>query len=553
MLKIIVIYCFLIISLDGALSTIIECNFNTFYNYNTVGPIYKCEVENNPNILTQESAQISEINGTHTISKNNDYVFGFKANFKTIQVFPIGLEKFFKNLKLIIIFSCQLKEIHQSDLKVFPDLITFSLASNKIEVIEEGLFDFNPNLEFVAFYETEIIHIDPNVFDHLTKLSHIRSFASCFYQDIFGSEGKVQSNIKVVKSNCTNSEFLNISKKVKNLEIESKTITLEALSIKLDKLEKGFNFSKFLKFRPISLVYQNLKQTVRCHLSNVQLISNVSKVVKLIQNTLAESQTKTYSILSRIDSHLAKHDTKFDQIQNSHSQLQDNMFSTYRNMITKISQPTNLQNEIKSSISRVEFKVNELSSSHKDAVISQTQKLNELKISQNDVKNVQVNLKTTLESVKTSLIESQETSFSNLTSNFNELKKNIKSIQDETRLSISNIEVKLSDHVVFQNYIKESINKNAEVGDTLAGFGEKLRNFDGKFEELEGKFETFESIQEKTSKKLDQIEQELTSKFQDMSTDFNEKVKGIEKRMMKKFEDLLEQKLEKFFTQKFGF
>jgi len=74
-------------------------------------------------------------------------VLGFIAKYQTIQFFPKGLDKYFKNIKLIIIKSCQLKEIHQSDLKVFGDLVAFGLYDNEIEVIEAGLFDFNLNLE----------------------------------------------------------------------------------------------------------------------------------------------------------------------------------------------------------------------------------------------------------------------------------------------------------------------------------------------------------------------------------------------------------------------
>ena len=116
------------------------------FTWPVVGNIYYCFVDNNPNILTQESAQIREIRGSHGSSKTNDDVLGFYAVSKTIQYFPQGLEKFFKNLKVIFIGSCQLKEIHQADLKPFANLVIFYLNGNPIEVIEEGFFDFNPNL-----------------------------------------------------------------------------------------------------------------------------------------------------------------------------------------------------------------------------------------------------------------------------------------------------------------------------------------------------------------------------------------------------------------------
>ena len=143
--------------------TNIECTFGpSSFVYTILGYIYQCEVKNNPNIVSQESAYINSIYGAHGISKTNDDVFGFYANQKTIKYFPSNLHKFFKNLKAIHLDPSQLQEIHQSDLKYFPDLIYFDLVYNSIEVIEEGLFEFNPNLQFVRFYESKIVHIDPN-------------------------------------------------------------------------------------------------------------------------------------------------------------------------------------------------------------------------------------------------------------------------------------------------------------------------------------------------------------------------------------------------------
>jgi len=253
----------LILAFDGSsTSTNIECSYNVGGRYVVLGNIYHCWVDNDLNITTEESAQISGVNGTHKNLRSNDDVLGFHASSTIMQLFPRGLEKFFKNLKMINIQDSQLKEIHQSDLKVFPNLVYFALGKNEIEVIEEGLFDFNPNLEFVGFEESKIIHIDPNVFDHLTKLSNFWFYSvPCVDQDIYDSSGDIQEIIQVVKSNCSNSEFLSLDNQIKNLEIESKTLNSEVFGAKLESFEKSFNNSKFSKFRPLNYKFQNLKLT----------------------------------------------------------------------------------------------------------------------------------------------------------------------------------------------------------------------------------------------------------------------------------------------------
>jgi len=221
---------------------------------------YLCDVSNNLNITTEESAVISGFNKTHEDSKSNDDVIGFIAHRTTIQFFPKGLDKIFKNLKVIEIRFCELKEIHQSDLKVFPNLVSFELENNEIEIIEEGLFDFNPNLEDVSFWESKIIHIDPNVFDHLTKLrTFLFDSVPCVSYNVFDSKENVPKPIKIVKSNCSNAEFLSLDRQIKNLEIESKILNFENFNTKLETFEKSFNNSKFSKFRPLNYKFEILK------------------------------------------------------------------------------------------------------------------------------------------------------------------------------------------------------------------------------------------------------------------------------------------------------
>jgi len=256
----------------SATSTNIECNYHNGINYVVVNSLYFCYVDNEPNILTQESAGISSVNGTHENSKNNNDVLGFVASGRTIQFFPKGLEKVFKNIKVIDIEFCELKEIHQSDLKVFPNLIVFVLDKNKIEVIEEGLFDFNPNLESVGISESYIIHIDPNVFDNLTKLRNFWIYTvPCAYLDIYNSTKQAQEGIKAVKSNCSSSDFVSLENQIKNLKIESKTLNFEDFNTRLETFEKILKNSKFSKFRPLNYKFEFLKN---------QTSSNVHQIVK---------------------------------------------------------------------------------------------------------------------------------------------------------------------------------------------------------------------------------------------------------------------------------
>jgi len=297
-----------------------------------VGSIYRCYVNNNPKIITKESAEINLIIGTHENSKSNDDVIGFDAREKTINFFPKGLDKFFKNLKLIYINTCQLKEIYQSDLKVFPNLVYFGLFDNDIEVIEEGLFDFNPNLEAVGFSEAKIIYIDPNVFDHLTKLSDFWFYSvPCIDQYISNSKEMVQEAIKIVKSKCLNSEFLLLVNQIKNLEIESKTLSSETFNTKLLEFENIFKISKFSKFRPLNYKFEmfknesssNFHQSASLDTKLVNHGENLKELITSGQNKIIEELGVFYNELKPNLKSMQKIDNNEEQIVNFETKMKE--------------------------------------------------------------------------------------------------------------------------------------------------------------------------------------------------------------------------------------
>ncbi|XP_070501646.1 myosin-9-like [Chironomus tepperi] len=247
MFKIIILLLCMTLALPGSSqSASLECKYYSSY-WSSLGTIYRCEVQNSVTISSPDAAQIDSVTGTHLAGYNNDnvelfYVYGIGQ----IHFFPRGLNKIFKNLKGIQIYSTGIKEIHQSDLKYFPNLKFLSLSANSLEILEKDLFEFNPDLEVIYSNSNKISHIDPNVFDKLTKLKtlYLRS-NPCI--DIYADNNStaVQNVIKTAKKQSTNSDYLNLEQKVKNLEAESSALSSEQLKEKLEKLENEVKNSKF--------------------------------------------------------------------------------------------------------------------------------------------------------------------------------------------------------------------------------------------------------------------------------------------------------------------
>jgi hypothetical protein len=229
-------------------STSFECEYKNS-GWSTFDKIYYCDIQNTVNITSLDEAQIHDISGTHEDGYNNDNVVAFTIQKVQIHYFPRGLNKIFKNLKGIQIAGVGLKEIHQSDLKDFPNLINLILYNNNLEILEENLFEFNPNLHYIFLYSNKISHIDRKVFHKLTKLKILYLTSNtCINMYAYSNPTALQNIIKTAKAQCVNTDYSNLEQKVKNLEIESKYLSSENLKEKLEKLENEIKKSKFQNF-----------------------------------------------------------------------------------------------------------------------------------------------------------------------------------------------------------------------------------------------------------------------------------------------------------------
>jgi len=255
-----------------------ECNYLTS-DWNFIGPIYYCDVQNAVNITSLDAAQVDDISGAHWTGYNNGNVEGFHVYERgQIHYFPRGLNEFFKNIKGIYIGKTGLKELHQSDLKHFPKLITLASLSSDLEILEENLFEFNPNLDYIDLGINKITHIDPNVFDKLTKLNTLYLWSNtCINMFALKNQTEVQNVIKTAKAQCINSDYSNMEQKVKNLEIESKNLNSENFKIEIENLENLIKNSKFPNFFQENLKYLKSALIEKKKLEFFNIISAITK------------------------------------------------------------------------------------------------------------------------------------------------------------------------------------------------------------------------------------------------------------------------------------
>lgn len=197
--------CLFLQLLSTSSSAVIECDYR-IADWFSIGKHYQCKVENDPYILSAEDAVITSVTGTHFEDKTNDDVVSISFDFKNMTFFPRGLEMFFKDLKAIHVYRGTLKELHQSDFKELSKLIVISIGATQVEVLEEGLFDYNRELQYIFLVYNRISKIEPNVFDHLNKLESLDLQSNvCINKYSMYNKRETKHLIERAKSMCTGS------------------------------------------------------------------------------------------------------------------------------------------------------------------------------------------------------------------------------------------------------------------------------------------------------------------------------------------------------------
>ncbi|KAL7012464.1 hypothetical protein ACKWTF_014863 [Chironomus riparius] len=281
----------------------IQCEYG-ISSYHAVGYVYECVLQNTLNIKSRESAVINSVNGSHSSGKSNADVTGFWSwdSSCVIEYFPRNLDNIFTNLKMILIQYGRLKEIQQSDLRPFTKLVFLSLYNNEIEFLEDGLFAYNPELEYVGFAFNKIIHIGSQVFDNLNKLTWLRLLGNkCINMDAVNNQTTVKEVISQAKSKCLS--FPEIDKELQKLENSLLCVNSESLPIfdqNLQKLQNRFQNSTISQYLPLKERFQAITSwkskniwTVKDKMSSIEtaLASCKSELnqIKIIKTTGKEA------------------------------------------------------------------------------------------------------------------------------------------------------------------------------------------------------------------------------------------------------------------------
>lgn len=210
----------------------ITCIFS-LEDFKSIGEIYTCEADK----VIQIDEKNTEISFT-TLS-GNDKVKALKFETHLMKFFPQGITKTFSNLLAIYMNDGVLSEIHQADLQPFPQLRYLDLFENQLEVIEADLFKFNEHLEVIWLSNNRIEHINPKVFDHLTKLNFLYLMDNVCIQQSETNQTHVKKLIQNVKEKCSNEKkFTTTTTKPWRINWINSTVQFVDVSNKLKACEE---------------------------------------------------------------------------------------------------------------------------------------------------------------------------------------------------------------------------------------------------------------------------------------------------------------------------
>jgi Leucine-rich repeat (LRR) protein len=136
---------------------------------------------------------------------DNDKIKTLDIVNQTVYYVPRLTGKMAKRLENLEISECGLKEIRKEDLQQFPQLKILTLEENDLEWLEDGLFEFNPELKKIYFsYNENLNYIGPNLLESLPKLGVAGfMYAGCIRFFALGREELEELKTKL-KTFCKN-------------------------------------------------------------------------------------------------------------------------------------------------------------------------------------------------------------------------------------------------------------------------------------------------------------------------------------------------------------
>lgn len=153
----------------------VECViFNCDYRvvaWSYIGNAYTCYVKDA--IISDDERILTEVTGIHQINKTDLDVLTLTLYKVNCPFIPKNIDRIFPNLEGLQFQYANTSTIASSDLRPFPQLKVLLFRSNGLRFLDADLFRYNPNIEWIDFFDNEIKFVGFNLLDGMTKLADV--------------------------------------------------------------------------------------------------------------------------------------------------------------------------------------------------------------------------------------------------------------------------------------------------------------------------------------------------------------------------------------------
>lgn len=169
-MKLLVLVVVVLIHSSSAFS--VACIFEDSLLFDDLKAVYTCAVNT---LETNElKRNVSDVTGRHKARRGNRDVVQIQISQhphpSLMEFFPRGFAGFFENIVAFHAGKNKLKYLEKSDLKEFGKLRFLYLYSNQLEVLQSDVFQNNPALEYVSFFNNRLMYIGSNILVPLKRL-----------------------------------------------------------------------------------------------------------------------------------------------------------------------------------------------------------------------------------------------------------------------------------------------------------------------------------------------------------------------------------------------
>ncbi|CRK97143.1 CLUMA_CG010540, isoform A [Clunio marinus] len=165
----------------------IECSYRMDYFTPFHTKTYICDVSS-ANIINPQQ-KIESFEGKHLPGKSKLEVGAIIFKDTIVKYFPVGLQKFFPNLKHLKIERCGLKEIYSSDMASLNKLTALIIERNHLKWLPEDLFVTMPKLSHISFNNNKLECLSPNMLTPIKEIISVAAFNDNFnFDKSFGED-----------------------------------------------------------------------------------------------------------------------------------------------------------------------------------------------------------------------------------------------------------------------------------------------------------------------------------------------------------------------------